>query len=76
MWGRKKQDKEEIQEKEIPKIRIKENPKPVEEAEKQEVPARIGGEATIVAVELLDKGFRTIIVSDKPMGQVGETFEI
>lgn len=73
MFGRKK--KEESQE--LPEVKIYQKPKvqPVE-VEEQEAPRQQVGIAKIISAELLEKGFRYIIISNKQLGNIGEEFPI
>ena len=71
-WRRnKKEETQETKARELPKIYSKSQESREEEAPRQQV-----GIARIISAELLDKGFRYVIISNKSLGQVGEEFPV
>lgn len=76
MFGRKKKEQEEeteevYQPKKLP--RVEEELPEIEPGK----PRKLIGKARIIAIELLESGMiRTIVVSNKPIGEIGEEQEI
>ena len=67
--------KKEVEPEEIPEVKIYQKPK-VKEVEVQEEPKETIGMAKIIGAELLEKGFRYVVISNKRIGDIGEEFPI
>jgi len=61
---------------ELPEVKIYQKPK-VQQVEVPEIePKETVGMAKIIAAELLEKGFRYVVISNKRIGDIGEEFPI
>ena len=69
VFGRKK-----VELADMPEAKIYQKPKPAEVLE--EAPRPQVGTARIIAAELTEKGFRYVVISNKPIGEIGDEFPI